>query len=120
MPQRHSGTTATMRMQMWTERKGMSLEWTVRAQGVTAWCFWWMLPRRCSPRGEDGGWRAMRTMQCVRNVYTSKIISTDKDLVALVFYGTEQSKNPRNSFKHVYIYHDLDSPGARRMQDVDV
>uniref|UniRef100_A0A8C7UMY0 DNA helicase n=2 Tax=Oncorhynchus mykiss TaxID=8022 RepID=A0A8C7UMY0_ONCMY len=59
------------------------------------------------------------TMQCVRSVYTSKIISSDKDLVALVFYGTEQSKNPRNSFKHVYIYHDLDLPGARRVQDVD-
>uniref|UniRef100_A0AAR2L0W2 ATP-dependent DNA helicase 2 subunit 1 n=1 Tax=Pygocentrus nattereri TaxID=42514 RepID=A0AAR2L0W2_PYGNA len=52
-------------------------------------------------------------------VYTSKIISSDKDLVALVFYGTEQSKNPRNSFKHVYVYHDLDSPGARRVQDID-
>ncbi|XP_010893805.2 X-ray repair cross-complementing protein 6 [Esox lucius] len=59
------------------------------------------------------------TMQCVRSVYTSKIISSDKDLVALVFYGTEQSKNPRNSFKHVYVYHDLDTPGAGRVQDVD-
>jgi len=44
-------------------------------------------------------------------VYTSKIISSHRDLVALVFYGTEQSKNPRNSFKHVYVYHDLDEPG---------
>lgn len=31
--------------------------------------------------------------------------------MALVFYGTEQSKNPRNSFKHVYVYHNLDEPG---------
>ncbi|KTF81372.1 hypothetical protein cypCar_00011625 [Cyprinus carpio] len=59
------------------------------------------------------------TMQCVRSVYTSKIISSDKDLVALVFYGTEQSKNPRNSFKHVYVYHDLDSPGSQRVLDID-
>lgn len=44
-------------------------------------------------------------------MYTSKIISSDRDLVALVFYGTEQSKNPRNSFKHVYVYHDLNEPG---------
>ena len=49
--------------------------------------------------------------QCVRSVYTSKIISSDKDLVALVFYGTKHSKNPQNTFKHVYVYHDLDSPG---------
>uniref|UniRef100_A0A8B9HRG8 DNA helicase n=1 Tax=Astyanax mexicanus TaxID=7994 RepID=A0A8B9HRG8_ASTMX len=60
-----------------------------------------------------------KNQQCVRNVYTSKIISSDKDLVALVFYGTEQSKNPRNSFKHVYVFHDLDSPGAQRVQDID-
>lgn len=59
------------------------------------------------------------TMQCVRSVYTSKIISSDKDMVALVFYGTKESKNPKNSFKHVYVYHDLDSPGAQRVQDVD-
>lgn len=58
-------------------------------------------------------------MQAVRSVYTSKIISSYRDLVALVFYGTEQSKNPRNSFKHVYVYHDLDEPGAKRVQDVD-
>ncbi|KAM3860056.1 X-ray repair cross-complementing protein 6 [Diretmus argenteus] len=71
-------------------------------------------------KGEDGEPSNFdMTMQCVRSVYTSKIISSHKDLVALVFYGTEQSKNPRNSFKHVYIYHDLDEPGAKRVQDVD-
>ncbi|XP_060795804.1 X-ray repair cross-complementing protein 6 [Neoarius graeffei] len=71
-------------------------------------------------KGEDGEPSNFdMTMQCVRNVYTSKIISRDRDLVALVFYGTEQSKNPRNSFKHVYVYHDLDSPGARRVQEID-
>lgn len=46
-------------------------------------------------------------------MYTSKIISSHRDLVALVFYGTEQSKNPSNSFKHVYVYHNLDEPGKR-------
>ncbi|XP_036428762.1 X-ray repair cross-complementing protein 6 [Colossoma macropomum] len=71
-------------------------------------------------KGEDGEPSNFdMTMQCVRSVYTSKIISSDKDLVALVFYGTEQSKNPRNSFKHVYVYHDLDSPGARWVQEID-
>lgn len=47
----------------------------------------------------------------MRSVYTSKIISSHRDLVALVFYGTKQSKNPSNSFKHVYVYHNLDEPG---------
>lgn len=71
-------------------------------------------------KGEDGAPSNFdMTMQVVRTVYTSKIISSHRDLVALVFYGTEQSKNPRNSFKHVYVYHDLDEPGARRVQEVD-
>ncbi|XP_072229511.1 X-ray repair cross-complementing protein 6 [Leuresthes tenuis] len=71
-------------------------------------------------KGEDGRPSNFdMTMEVVRTVYTSKIISSHRDLVALVFYGTEQSKNPRNSFKHVYVYHDLDEPGAKRVQDVD-
>ncbi|XP_028843873.1 X-ray repair cross-complementing protein 6 isoform X2 [Denticeps clupeoides] len=71
-------------------------------------------------KGEDGELSNFdMTMQCVRSVYTSKIISSDQDLIALVFYGTEKSKNPRDSFKNVYIYHDLDSPGARRVHDLD-
>ncbi|XP_058476787.1 X-ray repair cross-complementing protein 6 isoform X1 [Solea solea] len=71
-------------------------------------------------KGEDGEPSNFdMTMEAVRSVYTSKIISSDRDLVALVFYGTEQSKNPKDSFKHVYVYHDLDEPGAKRVQDVD-
>lgn len=71
-------------------------------------------------KGEDGELSNFdMTMQVVRTVYTSKIISSHNDLVALVFYGTEQSKNPRNSFKNVYIYHDLQEPGAKRVQEVD-
>ncbi|KAM9426701.1 X-ray repair cross-complementing protein 6 [Pholidichthys leucotaenia] len=71
-------------------------------------------------KGEDGEPSNFdMTMQVVRTVYTSKIISSHRDLVALVFYGTEHSKNPRNSFKHVYVYHDLDEPGAKRVQEVD-
>ncbi|XP_015243035.1 PREDICTED: X-ray repair cross-complementing protein 6 [Cyprinodon variegatus] len=71
-------------------------------------------------KGEDGRPSNFdMTMQVVRSVYTSKIISSHRDLVALVFYGTEQCKNPRNSFKHVYVYHDLDEPGAKRVQEVD-
>ncbi|KAL4647838.1 X-ray repair cross-complementing protein 6 [Arapaima gigas] len=71
-------------------------------------------------KGENGGSSNFdMTMQCVHNVYTSKIISSDRDLVALVFYATEHSKNPQNSFKNVYVFHDLDTPGAKRILEVD-
>ncbi|XP_026170765.1 X-ray repair cross-complementing protein 6 isoform X1 [Mastacembelus armatus] len=71
-------------------------------------------------KGEDGQPSNFdMTMQVVRSVYTSKIISSHRDLVALVFFGTEQSKNPKNAFKNVYVYHNLNEPGAKRVQDVD-
>ncbi|XP_066563314.1 X-ray repair cross-complementing protein 6 isoform X1 [Amia ocellicauda] len=58
------------------------------------------------------------TMQCVRSVYTSKIVSSERDLLALVFYGCAKHRNSVD-FKHVYVYHELDCPGAQRVLDVD-
>ncbi|XP_063010703.1 X-ray repair cross-complementing protein 6 isoform X2 [Melospiza melodia melodia] len=50
------------------------------------------------------------TIQCIRNVYTSKIISSDRDLLSVVFYGTENNKNSVD-FKHIYVLQELDNPG---------
>ncbi|XP_058872048.1 X-ray repair cross-complementing protein 5 isoform X1 [Acipenser ruthenus] len=69
-------------------------------------------------RGEDDEMSPFdMTLQCIRSVYTSKIISSDRDLLALVFFGTAEHKNSV-PFKHVYVYHDLDTPGARRVLDL--
>ncbi|XP_069823388.1 X-ray repair cross-complementing protein 6-like isoform X2 [Dendropsophus ebraccatus] len=57
-------------------------------------------------------------LQCIRNVYTSKIISNDRDLLAVVFFGSKESKSA-DSFKHIYVLHDLDTPGAQRVLDFD-
>ncbi|XP_057682644.1 X-ray repair cross-complementing protein 6 [Corythoichthys intestinalis] len=71
-------------------------------------------------KGEDGAPSNFdMTMQVVRSVYTTKIINSPGDLVALVFYGTKQSQDPTNSFKHVYVYHNLSELGAKRVQQVD-
>ncbi|XP_067875564.1 X-ray repair cross-complementing protein 6 [Heterodontus francisci] len=58
------------------------------------------------------------TIQCVHKVYTSKIISSDRDLLAVVFFGTQKHKNSVD-FKHVYVLHDLDTPGANRVLELD-
>ncbi|KFQ11659.1 X-ray repair cross-complementing protein 5, partial [Leptosomus discolor] len=58
------------------------------------------------------------TVQCIRNVYTSKIISSDRDLLSVVFYGTEKNKNSAD-FKHVYVLQELDNPGAKRVLELD-
>nr|XP_003221047.1 PREDICTED: X-ray repair cross-complementing protein 6 isoform X1 [Anolis carolinensis]XP_008108956.1 PREDICTED: X-ray repair cross-complementing protein 6 isoform X1 [Anolis carolinensis]XP_008108957.1 PREDICTED: X-ray repair cross-complementing protein 6 isoform X1 [Anolis carolinensis]XP_008108958.1 PREDICTED: X-ray repair cross-complementing protein 6 isoform X1 [Anolis carolinensis] len=57
------------------------------------------------------------TIQCIQNVYTNKIISHDRDLVGVVFYGTEQYKNSVD-FKHIYVLQDLDNPGAKRVLEL--
>nr|DBA18275.1 TPA: hypothetical protein GDO54_016545 [Pyxicephalus adspersus] len=57
-------------------------------------------------------------LQCIRSVYTSKIISSDRDLLSVVFFGTKESKNS-DPFKHIYVLHDLDTPGAKRVLDLD-
>ncbi|XP_038612480.1 X-ray repair cross-complementing protein 6 [Tachyglossus aculeatus] len=58
------------------------------------------------------------TIECIRSVYTSKIISSDRDLLAVVFYGTDKHKNSVN-FKHVYVLQELDNPGAKRVLELD-
>ncbi|KAM8931167.1 X-ray repair cross-complementing protein 6 isoform 2-T2 [Pelodytes ibericus] len=57
------------------------------------------------------------TLQCIRSVYTSKIISSAQDLLSVVFFGTRESKS--DTFKHIYVLHDLDTPGAKRVLELD-
>ncbi|TFK07274.1 X-ray repair cross-complementing protein 5 [Platysternon megacephalum] len=68
---------------------------------------------------DDDEWTPFdMTIQCIRNVYTSKIISSDRDLLSVVFYGTEKHKNSVD-FKHVYVLQELDNPGAKRVLELD-
>ncbi|XP_063283482.1 X-ray repair cross-complementing protein 6 [Pelobates fuscus] len=57
------------------------------------------------------------TLQCIRNVYTTKIISSAQDLLSVVFFGTKESKS--DAFKHIYVLHDLESPGSKRVLELD-
>ncbi|XP_006027710.1 X-ray repair cross-complementing protein 6 isoform X1 [Alligator sinensis] len=68
---------------------------------------------------DDDDWTPFEmTIQCIRNVYTNKIISSDRDLLSIVFYGTEKNKNLAD-FKHVYVLQELDNPGAQRVLELD-
>ncbi|KAI5765176.1 XRCC6 [Gulo gulo luscus] len=58
------------------------------------------------------------SIQCIQSVYTNKIISSDQDLLAVVFYGTEKDKNSVN-FKNIYVLQELDNPGAKRVLEID-
>lgn len=62
---------------------------------------------------------------------SNKIISSDKDLVGVVLYGTVSSMSQlkvhntqdkhKNSgdFKHVFVLQDIDQPFARRILDLE-
>lgn len=57
-------------------------------------------------------------IRCCKTTLQNKIISSEKDLIGVVFFGTEKSKNP-NDFKHIYIYQELDQPGAPRILELE-
>ena len=57
-------------------------------------------------------------MKCVRNVLMSKIISSDKDLIGIIFFGTGKFKNS-SDFLHVYNFQDLDMPDANRIKEIE-
>ncbi|XP_043822629.1 X-ray repair cross-complementing protein 6 isoform X2 [Dromiciops gliroides] len=56
--------------------------------------------------------------KCIQSVYSSKIISSDQDLLAVVFCGTDKDKNSVN-FRNIYVLHELDTPGAKRILELD-
>ncbi|XP_032131207.1 X-ray repair cross-complementing protein 6 [Sapajus apella] len=58
------------------------------------------------------------SIQCTQSVYISKIISSDRDLLAVVFYGTEKDKNSVN-FKNIYVLQELDYAGAKQILELD-
>nr|XP_033785256.1 X-ray repair cross-complementing protein 6 [Geotrypetes seraphini]XP_033785257.1 X-ray repair cross-complementing protein 6 [Geotrypetes seraphini]XP_033785258.1 X-ray repair cross-complementing protein 6 [Geotrypetes seraphini] len=68
---------------------------------------------------DDGNTCFDLTIQCIRSVYTSKIISSERDLLGLVFFGTEKHKNSVEGFNHIYVLHELDTPGAKRVLELD-
>uniref|UniRef100_A0A8C7A1P8 5'-deoxyribose-5-phosphate lyase Ku70 n=1 Tax=Neovison vison TaxID=452646 RepID=A0A8C7A1P8_NEOVI len=68
--------------------------------------------------GEDEMTPFDMSIQCIQSVYTNKIISSDQDLLAVVFYGTEKDKNSVN-FKNIYVLQELDNPGAKRVLELD-
>lgn len=48
----------------------------------------------------------------------NKIISSERDLIGTVFFGTKKTDNP-SDFKNVYIYQTLDQPGANRILELE-
>ncbi|KAF9362451.1 X-ray repair cross-complementing protein 6 [Mortierella sp. NVP85] len=76
----------------------------------------------CSPAmlkpSEDGEIPFYTAMKCAMTVQLNKIISSESDLVGIVLYGTEKSKNP-NNFEHIYVLQDLEAPDVNKIQQLE-
>ncbi|KAG0005266.1 X-ray repair cross-complementing protein 6 [Modicella reniformis] len=76
----------------------------------------------CSPAmlkpSEDGETPFYTAIKCAMTVQLNKIISSDSDLVGIVLYGTEKSKNP-NNFQHIYVLQDLETPDVNKIQQLE-
>ncbi|XP_074659916.1 X-ray repair cross-complementing protein 5-like [Tubulanus polymorphus] len=57
-------------------------------------------------------------IKCAKNMMQNKIISSDRDLMGIVFFGTENLKNS-SDFKHIYILQDLNQPSAERVLQLE-
>ena len=60
-----------------------------------------------------------QVLRAIMTFYQDKIITSDKDYVGLVLYNTRQALN-RYDFPSVYTFHEMDSPGAPRVQELEV
>ncbi|XP_035204792.1 X-ray repair cross-complementing protein 5-like isoform X2 [Stegodyphus dumicola] len=61
------------------------------------------------------------SLKCARTTLTNKIISSSKDLIGIVLFGTEQTRNTRNNtdFQHIYMFQDLSEPGAEKVLETE-
>jgi ATP-dependent DNA helicase 2 subunit 1 len=58
------------------------------------------------------------SIRCSKNVLSNKIISSDKDLIGVVFFATEKHRNS-SDFNHVYVLQELDTPDAQRILELE-
>ena len=55
-----------------------------------------------------------KCMKCAKNVLMNKIISSEKDLIGVVLFGTSKRQNS-SDFEHVFTLQELDMPDAPRV-----
>ena len=59
-----------------------------------------------------------KCMKAIQNMYQHKIYGSDRDLLGIVFFGTEKN-NTGEDFLHIYMLQDLDQPSAERIKQIE-
>ncbi|CAL1529577.1 unnamed protein product [Lymnaea stagnalis] len=66
----------------------------------------------------EGDGLFQQCLKVVKSTMQNKIISSEKDLIGTVFYGTVKKDNT-NDFNNVFVYQTLEQPGAQRILDLE-
>ncbi len=59
-----------------------------------------------------------KSMKVIQNIYQQKIYGSDKDLLGIIFFGTE-ANNTGEDFKHMFMLQDLEQPSAERIKQIE-
>lgn len=66
----------------------------------------------------DGEIPFHNAVKCARLTMEDKVISSENDLIGVCFYGTAEKQNA-NDFDGIFVLHDLDTPEAQRILDLE-
>lgn len=66
----------------------------------------------------DGEALFFQCIKAARCTMMNKIVSSPKDRVGIVFFGTKKSENP-GSFQHITVFQDMECPGADTIKKVE-
>ncbi|KAG0244418.1 X-ray repair cross-complementing protein 6 [Actinomortierella wolfii] len=67
---------------------------------------------------EDGESPFKMAIKCAKSVQMNKIISSESDLVGIMVYGVEKTKNA-NNFENICVLQDLDIPDASGIKQLE-
>ncbi|KAJ3110639.1 X-ray repair cross-complementing protein 6 [Phlyctochytrium bullatum] len=67
---------------------------------------------------ESGRSFFQKTIKTAVSLLMAKIISSETDMLGIVFYGTRRAKNSHN-FENIYVYQELEPPYAKRIADLE-
>uniref|UniRef100_T1J442 ATP-dependent DNA helicase 2 subunit 1 n=1 Tax=Strigamia maritima TaxID=126957 RepID=T1J442_STRMM len=59
------------------------------------------------------------SLKCAKSVMSNKIMSSPKDLVGIVLFGTEDSDKNAFGFNNITIFQELAQPGAEKIIELD-
>ncbi|MCL4132707.1 UNVERIFIED_CONTAM: hypothetical protein GTU68_044347, partial [Idotea baltica] len=75
-------------------------------------------PKMFENTGDEEDSYFVKSLRCAHSTVSRKIIGNDQDFYSIIIFNTTQMKNSLD-FAHVYVFQDIDRPGAERMLELE-